>query len=283
MLSLEKIISHRIIDPLTGLYQLVLRGGVASAARPGQFVHLKVGATTDPLLRRPISIAHIDRPQGEITLFYRVTGRGTALLTGVKEKETLSVIGPLGNGFTVPQEGELLLLAGGIGIFPLFSLLDAVDRSRVKVKVLWGAENDKFLESAGLATLMNMEVDYEVSTLDGSMGQKGLVTDLLTSYLSQKTADRESCATPRPGESQERSIWRAAACGPRGMLKAVTEICRREGAPVEVSLEERMGCGVGACLGCVCTVQTATGALERRRVCTDGPVFDGREVFWDED
>ncbi|HBR29915.1 MAG TPA: oxidoreductase [Firmicutes bacterium] len=269
MLSAEKVLENRVVVPDSGIYKLVLEGEVAATARPGQFVHLQVGLATDPLLRRPVSIAGIDRGRGIVTLFYRVAGRGTALLAGVGEQETLSVIGPLGNGFTLPQAGELLLLAGGIGIFPLFSLMDAVDRSKVKVKVLWGAENRQLLEAAGRQRLVDLALDYEVSTIDGSMGQPGLITNLLESYLRKRSL-----------ESTQQRIS-AVACGPPRMLKVVTEICLREGLPVEVSLEERMACGVGACRGCVCTVRTAGGTLERRRVCKDGPVFKGREVVWD--
>ncbi len=281
MLSQEKIISHRLLGLQHGIHQLVLRGAIAATAQPGQFVHLKVGATTEPLLRRPISIARIDRARGEITLFYRVAGRGTALLAGAKEGETLSVLGPVGKGFALPGEGELLLVAGGIGIFPLFSLLEAVDRSRVKVKVLWGAESREFFEGAGLAVLRELDVAYEVATLDGSLGQKGLVTDLLASNLRREGGGQGMLPSVMPGFGRGDSVLRVAACGPRGMLKAVTELCLRQAVPVEVCLEERMACGVGACLGCVCTVTTAAGPA-RRRVCTDGPVFDGREVVWDE-
>ncbi|NLM36875.1 MAG: dihydroorotate dehydrogenase electron transfer subunit, partial [Firmicutes bacterium] len=259
-------------------------------ARPGQFVHLQVGTTTDPLLRRPFSIAGIDRPKGEITIYYRVTGRGTGLLTRVQAGETLSVIGPVGKGFTVPAAGELLLVAGGIGIFPLFALLEAVDRSAVQVQVLWGGENRQFLEDVGRVTLFQMGVDYTVATMDGSMGHNGLVTDLLPAALAPETAGGQEAepapAGGRPGALAAGRAGRAtltvAACGPKGMLQAVAACCCRAGVPVEVSLEERMACGIGACLGCACLVRTADGTPVRRRVCKDGPVFDGREVVWDE-
>ncbi|NLM21315.1 MAG: dihydroorotate dehydrogenase electron transfer subunit [Peptococcaceae bacterium] len=275
MINQEKVIENRALDPELGIYRLILRGQTAKTARPGQFVHLKVSSTLDPFLRRPISIAGINRQQGEITLFYRVVGRGTSELTRVKENQTLNLIGPLGNGFTVPHEGKLLLLAGGIGIFPLFSLIEALDTSKVKVKLLWGAENRQFLEAAGLKTLLEKNLDYEVSTLDGSIGHKGLITDLLEYYLQ---------GFNNPSEKKSSILaWRAAACGPKAMLQAVTAICRREGIPIEVSLEERMACGVGACLGCVCTAREPSGTLVRKRVCKDGPVFDGGEVVWDEE
>ena len=285
MLSAEKVLENRSVVPGSGLYQLVLEGKVAETARPGQFVHLQVGPTTDPLLRRPVSIAGIDRERGIITLFYRVVGRGTALLAGVGKQETLSVIGPLGNGFTLPTTGEVLLVAGGIGIFPLYSFIDAVDRSKVRIKVLWGAENRQLLEAAGRQRLIERGLDYEVSTIDRSMGQPGLVTDLLESYLRKQALESKCGAMVRDSAAAEHRQEKinVAACGPRGMLKAVTEVCQRAGLAIEVSLEERMACGVGACRGCVCTIRTAGGRLERRRVCKDGPVFDGKEVVWDEE
>ena len=144
-----------------------------------------------------------------------------------------------------------------------------------------GAEDRQFLESAGLAILRKRGVAYEVATVDGSLGEKGLVTALLDSNLRREGVGQEVLPSTGPGTGREESILRVATCGPRGMLKAVTEICCRQGVAVEVCLEERMACGVGACLGCVCTVKTAAGR-ERKRVCADGPVFDGREVVWDE-
>jgi dihydroorotate dehydrogenase electron transfer subunit len=290
LLHQEIVVENQRLAREADIYRLVLKGTVADTAQPGQFVHIKVGSTLDPLLRRPISVAGINRPNGEITLFYRVAGRGTRLLAGVRPGESLSLLGPVGKGFTLPTAGELLLVAGGIGIFPLFALVEAVDRSQVKVKMLWGGANRDFLEAVGRETLFQMGVDYAVASLDGSMGQPGLVTDLLASELNKK-----GFLVPETGEGNllgsdagcpedwgRKAGFSVAACGPRGMLRAVTELCIQAGAPVEVSLEERMACGVGACLGCVCTVRTTDGALERKRVCQDGPVFDGREVVWDE-
>ncbi|NLY90013.1 MAG: dihydroorotate dehydrogenase electron transfer subunit [Firmicutes bacterium] len=288
MLHRETVIENRPLAPGSDLYRLVLKGAVAATAQPGQFVHLQVGVATDPLLRRPISIAGSDRAKGEVTLFYRVAGRGTALLTRVRAEESLSVIGPVGKGFTVPAAGELLLVAGGIGLFPLLALAAAVDRSRVKVKVLWGGENRSFLETVGRATLFPLGMDYAVATLDGSMGHRGMVTDLLRAELSAELFRKGEtgpqnvagmAAVAGGGRGGQRVIA-AAACGPKGMLQAVTGLLLHAGVPVEVSLEERMACGVGACLGCACTVRTADGALARKRVCRDGPVFDGKEVVW---
>lgn len=264
----ERVVENKLIGhPSQGIYKLILSGQAAKNARPGQFVHIKVSESNDPLLRRPLSIAGIAPDRDEITIYYRVAGRGTDLLTRIRRDDRVSILGPLGSSFTIPQEGRLLLIGGGIGVFPLFSILEAVNLAQVQVKVLWGGENKAFLESAHLEYLHHTGVDYELATMDGSLGTKGLVTELLRKYLQENKLSADQV--------------RAAACGPKGMLKAVAEICLAEEMPLEVSLEERMACGIGACLGCVCTVRDQEGQLHRKRVCKEGPVFDGKEVVWD--
>ncbi|KUO57977.1 MAG: oxidoreductase [Gracilibacter sp. BRH_c7a] len=277
MILKERVIENRIMgDPIQMLYKMVISGQAAQTATPGQFVHLQVADSNEPLLRRPLSIAGIDKNTEEVTIYYKVIGKGTELLTRIKENEYISVLGPLGTGFTVPDSGELLLVAGGIGIFPLLSLIQAVDKEKVKLKLLWGGENKQFIESAGLIDIEKMGVNLDMSTLDGSLGTKGLVTDLLESYLGDNT---DTIAKPKDNGKQN---LRVATCGPKGMLQAVTKICLGHNVPVEVSLEERMACGIGACLGCVCTVKDLEGNLKRKRVCKEGPVMDGKEVVWDE-
>lgn len=262
----ERVLENRAVGyPGQRIYKLVLSGQIAKEAKPGQFVHIQVADAHDPLLRRPLSIAAIDADKEQITVYYRVAGRGTDLLTRIKDGEYISVLGPFGNGFTIPSSGELLLIAGGIGIFPLLSLIQAVDTERVRVKLLWGGENKEFLASAGLAYLPAGALEVQTATLDGSHGVHGLVTDLLATYTP-----------PATGSLQ------AASCGPKGMLKAVSQICEQKKIALEVSLEEHMACGVGACLGCVCTVRKDDGSPARKRVCKEGPVFNSTEVIWDE-
>lgn len=273
MILKERVVENRIMGhPAQGLYKMVLSAQIAQTAAPGQFIHLQVADSNDPLLRRPLSIAGIDKVKEEVTIYYKVIGKGTELLTRIRENEHVSVLGPLGTGFTVPESGELLLVAGGIGVFPLLSLIQAIDSEKVRVKLLWGGENEQFMESAGLIDIEKTGADLEVSTLDGSLGAKGLVTALLDSYLD---GDRIT-------ELKDNGNLRVVTCGPKGMLKAVTNISLSHKVPVEVSLEERMACGIGACLGCVCTVKDLEGNLKRKRVCKEGPVLDGKEVVWDE-
>lgn len=267
MLIEAEVVQHEVMgDQDQKLRRLVLKGPIAREARPGQFVHIQVSSTYDPLLRRPFSIAQINAEQEEITVMYRVQGRGTELLAQASPGALLSVLGPLGNGFSLPDQGELWLVAGGIGVFPLYGLARAALESRIPARLFWGGENEKFLESAGLASWRALGLPVHLTTLDGSVGKKGLVTELFHEHLK--------------GSGMAPQI-RVAACGPHAMMQAVTAACLEAGLPVEVSLEERMGCAVGACLGCVATLRDEEGNWRRAKVCQEGPVFQGEEVVWD--
>ncbi|MDP4127186.1 MAG: dihydroorotate dehydrogenase electron transfer subunit [Bacillota bacterium] len=262
------------------LRRLVLNGPIARKAKAGQFVSIQVHnpalVSFDPLLRRPISIAGISPDSDEITLLYRIVGRGTELLANARCGESLSVMGPLGNGFSLPEEGELWLVAGGIGVFPLYPLAVSALERGLKVKLFWGGEDQTFLESAGLSSWDGLGIPNYLSTLNGSLGKKGFVTEQLRDQLSRFFEG------PELNQTLGGSRISVAACGPKKMMQAVTELCMNFGVPVEVSLEERMGCAVGACLGCVCTLKDETGNLVHKKVCLDGPVFRGEEVVWDE-
>ena len=216
--------------------------------------------------------------------------------------ERLNVLGPLGNGFTLPEQGELWLVGGGIGSFPLYALARAGLEQGLKVRLFWGGETGQFLESAGLAAWAKLNIPLHLSTLDGSLGEKGLVTEALLSYLDKEglgnalgvpyesgnapvLARGSGDAAPAGGGAGAASkrppeeVW-VAACGPRGMMQAVAELGIALRLPVEVSLEERMGCGVGACLGCSVATRDKRGRVKNQKVCQDGPVFRGEEVVW---
>ncbi|MEA4900095.1 dihydroorotate dehydrogenase electron transfer subunit [Desulfitobacterium sp.] len=262
LLEDAKIVAHEIMgDPESGMRRLVLRSEIAAEALPGQFVQLKVSTGLDPLLRRPISIAGVDQDKKEITLLYRLKGKGTKMLAQAKIGNVLNLLGPLGHGFTVPQNGTLYLVAGGIGAFPLLPLAQEAVKKGLEVCLCWGGENQGFFESAGLHLWQALGIDIQVSTMDGSMGIRGNVLDILNNYEFAKTAQ-------------------VAVCGPMVMMAAVNEFFVKTDFVVEASLEERMGCGVGACLGCVCTLQDEQGKLRRGKVCKDGPVFKAKEVVW---
>lgn len=233
---------------------------LAKACLPGQFLHVAVGDSHDPLLRRPISICEADRQQGLVKLLYKVQGRGTALLAKMTAGSKLDVIGPIGNGFKlVDKHAKALLVGGGIGAAPLYLLAQALVARGVAVEVLLGARSAKDLLL--MAEFKALGANLSVTTDDGSRGDQGLVTDLLPPLLPQAS--------------------QAYACGPLAMMQAVTTVAAKHKVPIEVSLEERMGCGIGACLACVCRIKVKQTSAYKR-VCVDGPVFDGREVEWHE-
>lgn len=281
MLENARVISHeRMGDPQYQIMRIVLHTEIALEAKPGQFVHIQVSTCLDPLLRRPISIAEIDVENKEITLMYRIRGKGTERLAQVRPGEELSLLGPMGRGFTVPTQGELLLVAGGIGVFPLFALAKAAKEKKLSVRLFWGGENRAFFESAGLQSWTEAGIEVKLSTMDGSVGEKGTVLDLIQrEHLNipehQGTNHPASPSAPRFQTS-------VAICGPNPMMQVVCEYFLDYDYSVEVSLEERMGCAVGACLGCICTLRDENGDLRRAKVCKDGPVFDAKEVAWNE-
>ena len=281
MLTEGQVVVHeRLGHEDQRLRKLVLKGLIAKTAQAGQFVAVKVKdqalASYDPLLRRPISLAEISAERDEITLLYRVVGRGTEILARAQRGERLSIMGPLGQGFSLPETGELWLIAGGIGIFPLYPLAQNALARGLSVRLFWGGDNQAFLESAGLSSWQALGIPIHLSTMDGSLGQKGLVTVQVQEQLSELKRPMESNV-----DTSEGGIH-VATCGPHRMMQAVTGQCINFGVPVEVSLEERMGCAVGACLGCVCTLKGEDGSLIHKKVCQDGPVFRGEEVIWDE-
>lgn len=227
---------------------------IARESRPGQFVHVRLGDGIDPLLRRPMSLCRIGADT--IDLLVRPAGKGSRMMIEKPVGESLDCLGPLGNGFTLhPWARHLLMVSGGSGIAPLVALSeDAVARD-LSVVLLFGARSsDRVYPSE----LLPPEVEYTVATDDGSAGHHGLVTDLLPEYLG----------------------WADAifACGPRPMFLSILEVMRRANSnkPVQLSLEENMACGVGACFGCA--VETRGG--EMKSVCADGPVFEMRELAW---
>jgi dihydroorotate dehydrogenase electron transfer subunit len=257
--------SARIIDLLTwGDYhlQVIASPGVARDARPGQFVMVKASADPYPLLRRPLSLH--DAGNGRIALFFKIAGRGTRALAGRRVGENLDILGPLGRGFSV-SDGlagkRALLVGGGRGIAPLYFLGRELLKRRAEVVVLYGGKcvediplRERF-EAAGLPLLC--------STDDGTFGFRGLVTELLGEELGRKPVDH------------------LFVCGPDAMMKAVAAAARAAGVPAEFSLEALMGCGIGACWGCVRRIRNESGD-GWVKICEEGPVFSGERIVWTE-
>ena len=216
-------------------YRMVLQGDT-SAMQPGQFVEI---ALPDCFLRRPISVCDIE--DDRLTIVYKVVGRGTAVMAQMHHGE-LDLLSGLGNGYNLTKAGEeALLIGGGVGVPPLVYAARRLRQSGKEVRVVMGFNSAREVFAEDVLTALGCRV--EVCTMDGSYGTRGVVTDLL------------SAAEPF-----------YYACGPLPMLKAVI---RKIGVRGQVSMEERMGCGVGVCMGC--SIKTRQGV---KRVCKEGPVFD---------
>lgn len=247
-----------------GYYRLVLKAPVAAkTARPGQFVMLRVSENRDPLLARPFGISSVIE-KNSIELYYRVAGRGTALLTTVGPGHALTLHGPLGNGFPMPEKGVTpVLVAGGSGFPPLLFLAKRLGL-KSRSLLFYGARNRSCLLPEGIVMQFRKHgAQVRFATEDGSRGKRGLVSDLLSPFLFAGGHDGKVVLY---------------ACGPRPMLAAVARIAAEKSIRCYVSLEERMACGLGACMGC--SVPVKAGGYQR--VCKEGPVFDAREIDWRE-
>jgi dihydroorotate dehydrogenase electron transfer subunit len=236
---------------------------VAEVAKPGQFVMVRCGEDHDPLLRRPLSIHKTDDSGGVALLFevrekmgaFEVGPRGTPWLSKRVRGDSIDMIGPLGNGFSIQHEAQrLLLVAGGIGIAPLTFLDETATKMGKKVTVLTGAQKAEQLYPIDLLPQTSIVVG---STDDGSVGRKGFATSLIDEFVGQSD--------------------QVFACGPRAMYESMVGLDCLKGKSVQVSLEERMACGMGACYGC--TVKTKMGP---KQVCHDGPVFELSDLVWQE-
>lgn len=232
---------------------------ISAAAKPGQFVMVRINSLTQPLLRRPFSIHN--REDRRIELYFQVVGKGTALLSQKKEGDILDVLGPLGRGFSLDlqKEGEVALVGGGRGIAPFFFLAGELRKRGASFKVFYGGRRS---EDLPLRTRFEKEgFPLVCCTDDGSYGFRGLVSESLAShYLKEKPAF-------------------VYACGPDAMMEAVASITAAWGIPSEFSLESFMGCGFGACWGCVKRIRR-DGIEEWRKICEEGPVFRGEEIVW---
>jgi dihydroorotate dehydrogenase electron transfer subunit len=225
---------------------------IASQAQPGQFVMVRCGDGEEFQLRRPFSIHQLEGKR--LALLFNVVGRGTHWLSKRQSGDSLDLLGPLGNGYTIhPDSKNLLLVAGGIGVAPLVFLAQKASKPGGSVTLLLGAQTKSQLYPKNL---ISPEVKLITATEDGSAGKRGMITDLLPEYINW--ADQ------------------IFACGPPSMYQSMAAQKFLKKKPVQISLEVRMGCGLGVCYGC--TIKTKSGL---KQVCKDGPVFDLNDVLWD--
>ena len=237
---------------------LVLAPKAVQDLRPGQFFHIKWQESRDPFLRRPLSAFTADKQSGTLGLLFRVVGKGTAAMGRLEDGSALSLLGPLGNGWPAPKHKHAVMVGGGIGVAPLVMAADEYAAAGVQVQFLLGATTASDL--LAVSEIIATGAGLEVATDDGTEGHHGFVTDLLPGAIAALPV-RDTVVM---------------ACGPGPMLRAVQTVCKDAGADCFVSLEQRMGCGVGACLGCV--VRTSVPGNMYKKVCADGPVFDARTV-----
>ena len=232
-------------EPLTQtVYKMRLSGDTSAFSKPGQFLNIALDGL---FLRRPISVCDYD--ETGLTILYKVVGKGTAQMASMQSGETLDVLTGLGNGYDVEKCGShALLLGGGVGVPPLFGLCKALLKSGRQVRGVLGfnTKDEVFYE----AQFRALGADVTVATADGTYGVKGFVTDAMP---------------------EEYDYF--FACGPEPMLRAV---CRATATSGQLSFEERMGCGFGACMGCSC--KTLTGY---KRICKEGPVLEKEEIRWE--
>ncbi len=227
---------------------------IAQVAVPGQFVHIRIGSFT---LRRPISICGIDPVKGTLRIVFEIRGEGTSEIANLNKGDVIDMLAPLGHGFTVnPDFKKVILIGGGIGTPPMLPLAKAYGKKAVAISGFRNASAVILQEdfaAAGAETIL--------CTDDGSAGIHGFVTQPLEELVRNGGVDA------------------VFACGPTPMLKKITEICKENSVYCEISLEERMACGIGACLGCACKTKRNDEEYFAH-VCKDGPVFKAEEVLW---
>jgi len=253
-----KILSNQKVGKSNFVLRLASKV-IPALASPGQFVQIKVAGDNQILLRRPFGIHMITR--NAFDCLYEVVGEGTEYLAQKSPGSTLDVIGPLGQGFKLAAGGSRpILVAGGMGVAPLLFLAQRLASRRLNQKpiVLIGGRRSNQILCVGEFKKFGCSV--KVATDDGSRGFRGKVTQLLSQILTARLAD-----------------LRIYACGPRPMLKTISRLSIRYNIPAEISLEEHLACGIGACFGCA--VKTKDGF---RRVCKEGPVFPAEVIAWDQ-
>lgn len=237
------------------IYDMLLSAPeAAKSAKPGQFLNLYT-SKSDMILPRPISLCEIDKKQGTLRLLYQAVGKGTQYFSSLQKGNNIKILGPLGNGFFINENHQNhILIGGGIGVPPM---LELAKNLKGKIHVFIGAKSKPIL----IEEFQKIGADITIATDDGSSGIHGTVLDAMQEL--QPTGNM---------------IY---ACGPKVMLKAVSQWAEQKQIPIQVSMEERMACGIGACVGCAIKIKQ-NDDWQNLKVCKDGPVFWGNEVLWNE-
>jgi len=255
------VVDNRLLNDKYGLMCIESPAFVENA-KPGQFLMLKTQLHDylyDPLLRRPLGICDVNLKRGTFSLLYMIVGKGTKLLSNIGKDTIISFSDPLGTPFDLTMDKKVAVIGGGVGIAPMIFLTKTLYENN-SVDVFYGGAEEKDILLTHI--FERYSSNMKISTNDGSVGKKGFITDLVDNIDSYD---------------------KIYACGPKPMLKAAFELVKdRNNVDFEVSLEERMACGVGACLGCIIYINDEkTGQAKQVRCCLEGPVFDGKQIIWD--
>lgn len=231
---------------------------ISKQALPGQFIEVQVSKTYEPFLRRPISIYNVDKEKQTIEFIFQVKGRGTTFLSETKENDELDVLGPLGNGtFDIKNCKNIAIIGGGIGIFPLYELAkNSIRKADTNVFLGFRSKDFVMLEEE----YNKVSTKLTITTDDGTYANKGYAIDYLKEEFEKSNFD---------------GIF---ACGPLPMLQRVKEFAESKNIYCQISLEQRMACGIGACMGCSVKLNTQDDTISYARVCKDGPVFEANKV-----
>ena len=233
---------------------------IVKTSKPGNFIEIRVSDQVEPFLRRPISIYNMDRENGILEFIFQVKGKGTKILAQKEVGDNIDIIGPLGYvTFIYEQYKNLAIIGGGIGVFPLYELAKCAKKDEKKVNIYLGYRSKDFVVLE--EEFKQVSDNFILTTDDGSYSQKGYAIQFLEKDIDEGKVD---------------SIF---ACGPLPMLKAVQKLATEKSIPCQISLEEKMACGLGVCLGCaVKTTKSSKEAPEYLHVCKAGPVFNSKDV-----
>lgn len=233
---------------------------IVKIAKPGNFIEIRVSETTEPFLRRPISIYSLDKENGILEFIFQVKGKGTEILAKRENRKQIDIVGPLGYGtFQYENYQKLAIIGGGIGVFPLYELAKCAKADNKKVSTYLGFRNKDFVVVE--EEFQKVSDEIILTTDDGSYAKQGFAINYLKEDIEKGKVD---------------SIY---ACGPLPMLKAVQILAIEKDIPCQISLEEKMACGLGVCLGCaVKTAKSPKDAPEYLHVCKAGPVFNAKDV-----
>lgn len=243
------------------IYKISVKApGIIEDAKPGNFIEIRVSDQTEPFLRRPISIYNLDRENGILEFIFQVKGKGTEILAKKKIGDLIDTVGPIGYGtFKYENYNNLAIIGGGIGVFPLYELAKCAKKDNKNVNIYLGFRNKEYVVLED--EFKNVSDNLTITTDDGSYSEKGFAINFLERDIEAGKVD---------------SIY---ACGPLPMLKAVQKLAVEKNIPCQISLEEKMACGLGVCLGCaVKTAKSPKDAPEYWHVCKAGPVFQAKDV-----